>query len=680
MNDDTANRLSLPEIRETGNKILQLDFTDEQLQDMVHAANVPALLMATIHLTGDDSILTNITRGPVSVNIFDVSDGFRENEKEMVRKQALEVLRSYRRHPRALPAFPAEKMMTAMLHFITGEVVPDKQKEMLWEDFFAAGKDKKSVDWNNTKTPVSKRAGFQVMVIGAGMSGILAAIKLQEAGISFTVLEKNKAIGGTWYKNTYPGCRVDIMSHLYCYSFEPLLSCPHFFPTQDFMRQYFTDCSHKYKIAPHIRLGHTVTAMKWEEDRQEWEVGVTLPDGQTEIRRCNAVINATGQLHHPAIPDIPGMASFAGPCFHTADYNQELDLSGKRVGVIGTGSSGIQVATALSGSVKELLIFQRTPHWATPVDVYQEEVPQGKHDAMQHIPYYSNWYRLLLFWRMADGMNHYLVKDPAWKSKDESVNAFNGILRSYLIRHMKKETDSDPALITRIVPDYPPYGKRMLIDNDWYKTLSSPHVTLISGGVREMVPNGLVDQQGETHSVDAIILATGFKPFHPPFSVTGRAGITLLDAWGGAAQYSPRAYLGITMPGFPNYFMTYGPNTNVGTTFSIITISEFQVRYIITCMKEMLENDYSAIEPLQTAYAAYNAKVDAQLEKLVWNHPKVNSWYNSWPGKRSATNLPFSIADYRQLLLQPDMAAFIKYYGKSSPHPPNKVLHDESTD
>ena len=630
--------------------------SDAELIEALQSAHMPTLLAVIMQLTGDLSLLEGPIRTKVNPNdLFDVSGGLTPDEERQVRERALEVLRSYRSDPRPIPPLPSGETLVKMMSYVMGDTVPPRYASMLEEDLNVGAHDPKEIRW--TRPPSEERLrAFRVIVIGAGMSGLLAAIKLQHAGIPYTVIEKNDAVGGTWRENTYPGCGVDVESQFYSYSFEPNSEWTRYFAKQPELRAYWESCATKYQVRPNIRFNTTVTGLRWDDAACLWRVTAERAGEAAEELTANAVICAVGQLNRPKLPDIPGIENFQGPKFHTSAWQHDHELRGKRVAVVGTGASANQIVPAIAEEVGELLLFQRSPQWGLFNPNYFNTVAPGKRQLLERLPGYQKWYRLFQFWKLADGLFPAQRIDPAWPHQDRSINALNDAIRVMFTDYMREQIGGDEQLLAKCLPDYPPFGKRILIDNGWWRTLRRDNVQLITESIVRIGEHSIVTTAGE-YDIDVLVMATGFQPLRLPFEVQGREGLKLEDAWGGDPG-DPRAYLGITLPRFPNFFFLYGPNTNAGTSASIIYTSELQVRYAMECLRELIEGDVAALDVRKDVHDAYNEKVDAALRTLVWSHPKVNSWYNRGPNVRVATNLAFPIVDYWEMTRRPQLSDY----------------------
>jgi 4-hydroxyacetophenone monooxygenase len=321
---------------------------------------------------------------------------------------------------------------------------------------------------------------LNVLVIGAGMSGLLAGIRLSQAGVPFTILDKNAEVGGTWLENTYPGCRVDSSNHMYSYSFEPHV-WPQYFSTQPVLLDYFRGIAERHGLREHIRFNTTVHDAAWDDDRALWRVRVTTADGREETLEANTVITAVGQLNRPRYPDIPGRDSFGGEAFHSAEWRHDVDLTGKRVAVIGTGASAFQFVPEIAAKVAQLTVFQRTPPWAFPAPHYHHDIEAGKNWLLQHVPAYGKWWRFLLFWSATDGFLPGVTADDDWTGDPKAVGQANAEFRELLAQSLAAQAEDRPDLMPHVIPTYPVGGKRALLDNGvWIAALKRDNVRLVT--------------------------------------------------------------------------------------------------------------------------------------------------------------------------------------------------------
>jgi 4-hydroxyacetophenone monooxygenase len=614
---------------------------EAQLRAALEASDIAPQLMVLVHLTGDTAILDEVAphiHGP-----WNFMERVPVELKSKVRAALVEALKDCAEGRRSPAPVPKDDVLRRMMQAGVGQAVPDEYIPLILEETALGANDPRSVAWRKKPAPEAL-ADFKVLIIGAGFSGLGMAIKLQEAGFSFEIIEKNETVGGIWFENGYPGCGVDTPNHFFSYSFEPNHEWPEHFSKRDELWSYIERCADKYDLRRHIRFKTEVTGAHYDPVRALWNVTLKTLGGGIEIRTVNALVTAVGQLNRPSIPDIPGLKDFKGPTFHTGHWDHGQTVKGKRVAMIGTGASGMQTAPSIAPDVAHLTIFQRTPHWAVANPNYHAKVGEGKKWALKNIPFYANWYRFQLFWASSDGLHASLQIDPEWKTPEVSLNAQNQQFRDNLIAHMSKELDGDPELLAKVVPPYPPYGKRMLRDNHWYKMLKRRNVALVTDAIEKISAGAIHTRDGKSHPVDMIVLATGFQAGRMlwPMEIRGANGKSLREIWG---DDNPRAHLGVTVPDFPNLFMLYGPNTNLGHGGSAIFHSECQIRYIMLALREMIERGASAMDCRHEPHDAYNERVDAAHAKMVWSHGGVGNWYKNKAGHVIA-NSPWRLVDY----------------------------------
>ena len=627
--------------------------SDQAIESALQHAGIPALMMAMIHITGDASLLDGVIR-PRTAILGEINGFLPLEQQEQVRRQAFAVIRQFRDKQCQLPSQPDAATLRRMMSFVVGEDVPEEYVPMMMEELNLGGEDSRALQWSDTVTDV-QRQQFPVVVIGAGVGGILAGIRLREAGMPFCIVEKNAGVGGTWYENSYPGARVDTPNYFYCYSFEPNHDWTEYYARQPELQAYLKRCCEEYTISEHLQLNTTVTDVIFDEDQQLWRVHIRRQDGTTETLSARAVISAVGQLNQPKIPDFPGRHYFNGPQFHSARFEHQHDLRGKRVAVIGTGASAFQLVPALAAQVAEIKVFQRSPVWMFPNTQYHTVVPEEVKWLLKHLPYYARWYRFLLFWPASDGLLPSLVTDPAWPHQDRSVCQRNDLARQHMTAWIDSQLPDNPLLREKVVPTYPPFVKRMLQDNgSWLHALQAENAQLITAAITRIEPHGILC--GDTlHEVDVIIYATGFDNHRwlYPINVTGRQGRVLAEEWGD----DPKANLGITVPGYPNLFCIYGPATNLAHAGSLVFNSECQVRYIMSCIGVLLENQKQLLECTQAANDDYNGRLQDWVRQLVWAHGSTDNWYKNSQGKVTA-NLPWRLVDYWKWTQKPDLSQY----------------------
>ena len=473
----------------------------------------------------------------------------------------------------------------------------------------------------------------------------------------YAVIEKNGDVGGTWFENTYPGARVDSSNHAYSYSFAQKFDWPYHHSPQEVLLEYFRDCADLFGVREDIRFNTEVLSVTYDDERCLWAVRVRGPEGAEETIEAEAVISAVGQLNRPKMPNIAGLGSFEGLAFHSAQWDHSIDFAGKSVGVIGTGSSASQFIPHLADDAAEVRIFQRTPNWYAPAPNYHERVAEGFLWLLKHVPTYAQWYRFWLFWAISDGFLPMVEVDDNWQPGDEVTGEGNRQLRDLLAGSLRKQLEGRPDLIEKALPNFPPASKRIVVDNgSWPNTLMREHVHLITEPISQVTPRGILTEDGEEHALDVLVYGTGFQAskFLTPVKVVGRGGVDMHEQWGGDA----RAYLGITIPNFPNFFFLYGPNTNIVVNGSIVYFSECEVQYVLECLKFLLESGQQAIDCRTDVHDAYNERIDAGNLKRAWGVSSVPSWYKSESG-RVAQNWPFTLLEYWQQTKRMDPADYV---------------------
>jgi 4-hydroxyacetophenone monooxygenase len=622
---------------------------DEEIRAALEQVEVAPLLAAVAHLTGDLDLLRDDLR-PDPDRSLEPDGGLTPAAVEAAREVIVGALARYRDAGCPPAPEPDPAALRRIMAFLVGDDNVESYEDLLREELAVEGGDLRAPSWH--KDDVAPDVTFRVAVIGAGMSGLLAAHRLRQAGVEVVILEKNDDVGGTWFENTYPGCRVDVPNHLYSYSFAQT-DWPQHFSTQAELLEYFRGFADRFGLRPLIRFGTEVLSATLDETSMGWQVRVRTPEGAEEVVEANAVISAVGQLNRPSYPDIPGVGDFAGPAFHSARWDHDVELAGKRVAVIGTGASAAQLIPHVAEEAGELLVLQRTPNWFAPTPDYHEEVPGGMRWLMGRVGPYGPWYRVWLFWRMHEGLLPAAVVDPEWESEGQrSVSGPNEMVRLLLSAYIEAEFADRPDLLPEVLPQYPPMAKRIIRDNGiWARTLKRDDVSLITERIERITPAGIVTADGVEHPVDVLIYGTGFtaSEFLTPMQVTGRGGVDLHERWKGDA----RAYLGITVPEFPNLFCLYGPNTNIVINGSIIYFSECEVRYVTEAVRLLLEGGHRAMDVRPEVHDTFNERIDAANRQMAWGASSVSSWYKNQHG-RVAQNWPFSLLEYWERTKAPD--------------------------
>ncbi len=608
---------------------------EQQYAEAVAIANIPTLLMTVVQLTGERKWLEAPYQPRRGRGMGDNdSGGLPEAIQQEIRNAALEAIVAWKDgRPVAIPA-PAPELLVEMLAVMMAEPVPDEYGSMI-----AAQLGTTSL---LPESRIDVPEGFRVLIIGAGVSGLCTAINLQKAGIPFTVLEKHGNVGGVWWENRYPGAGVDTPNHLYSFSFATY-DWTKYFALRDELHSYLEHVADKFDLRSNIRFDTEVLSAEYEEAEQGWAVTVRNAEGELETLHSNVLVSATGIFNPLKYPDIKGLEDFEGECFHTAAWPADVDLTGKRVAIIGNGASAMQTGPEIQPKVASLTVFQRSAQWGAPFEQFRKVVPEPMRFLFNEVPVYQSWYRMGRGWVFNDRIHPALQKDPNWEHPERSLNATNDAHREYFTQHIHSELGDRTDLIDKVVPTYPPFGKRMLMDNGWFRMLTRDNVELVTESVTEIKPRSVVAADGREFEVDVLIIATGFDVlrFLTTFQAKGRSGRSLREVWD---DDNAKAYLGTVVPDFPNFFTLYGPNLQPGHGGSLIFVVEMQVHYIMDILRKMADQGLGAVECRQDVHDEYNAGMDAAHENMVWTHPGMQTYYRNDRG-RIVVNYPHRNVD-----------------------------------
>nr|WP_319444942.1 MULTISPECIES: NAD(P)/FAD-dependent oxidoreductase [unclassified Mycobacterium] len=465
---------------------------------------------------------------------------------------------------------------------------------------------------------------LSVAIIGAGFGGIATAVAMRQAGFDdITIIERSDGVGGTWRSNTYPGAACDVQSHLYSLSFAPNPGWSRTYARQPEILAYLESVADEFDLRRHLRLDTALTRTRWHEDEARWQLDIESGSG-AETLDADVVVSAVGLFAEPRLPDIEGLADFTGPLVHTSRWDDTIAWAGKRVGVVGTGASGVQVIPELADVAAQVTVFQRTPPWMVPKDdrhFTPEELARFRSD-----PVAATAERSRIWQEFHD--------NTAVAADDPLVTGRQGYAKAFLDAQV-----ADEALRAQLTPDYPFRCKRVLLGDDYYRALQRDHVELVSDPIVRITDRAVETASGGRVEVDAIVLATGFETsqYLSGFDVIGTGGRRLHDEWGD----DPRAYLGVAVHGYPNFFMLYGPNTNQGGN-SIVYILEAAAELVLDAVRRLARAGGS-LEVTAAAQARFNARIDAELDRSVWT--KCDSYFRS-PSGRIVTQWPYTELEY----------------------------------
>ena len=550
-----------------------------------------------------------------------------------------------------MPDEPPETELRALMNMATAEEMPDLEFEARRElpGFNAFPW---TADWTGEKPELPE--GFLVAVIGSGFSGIAMGVQLELLGIPYVVLDRRAEPGGTWTVNRYPDVRVDTISITYEYSFEKNYPWSEYFGRGAEVREYLDHVSNKYGVREHTRFERDLKRASFDEMRDVWVLEVESPDG-LEIIEANAIVNAVGTFANPKLPHFEGQESFTGPMIHPSRWPEDFDATGKRIAIIGNGSTGVQLLAPVAAEADQVFVFQRTPQWIAPRDKYGQAVEPEIRWLQDNFPGYWNWWRYMAIAALF-GTHGYLIPDEDWKAQGGHFNPMNDKLRATLTAYIEAQTNGDEDLMSQLVPDYAPFSRRPVVDNGWYRALTCDNVELVTDGIARLTPTGVETVDGQVFDVDMIVTATGFDiiKYLWPADYVGRDGLSVHDFW---STDGPRAYLSMMAPNFPNMFMLYGPNSQPvsgGTGLPIWYV--LWSAYSAQCLVRMIEEGKSRVEVKMEAFERYNTALDEESQKLLLlrdeGAPDKNYYVNEFG--RMQVNAPWYGPEYQRMCSRPD--------------------------
>jgi 4-hydroxyacetophenone monooxygenase len=620
------------------------------LSSAIAEGDIRVLLMVLVHMTGDERWLEPPYKPKRDIRLIpDPDAGVPREIQDEIRAAVLRLFANG--EPKPVITEPGNELILRMMRATLGENVAPEYAPLMREEMGFVARDAR---W--TRQPSGETlAQHHVLIVGAGVCAIALGVALGRLGIPYTIVEKNDELGGTWYVNRYPGCGVDTPNHSYSFSFGARNPWTRYFAQRQELLDYLRKVALEYDIRSHIRLNTELTASRWDEGKRRWISTLKTKSGEQTFE-STSLVSAIGQLNDPSPAHFEGEQDFRGLTLHSALWSDDIELDGKRVAVIGTGATAMQLVPAIADRVASLTVYQRTAQWARPVAGLFDPISDGAQWLLAHLPFYVQWYRFNMFWRYGDGLLPFLRKDPNWPHPARAVNKGNDRHRQELTDFIRSELKDRPDLIEKCIPTYPPYGKRILLDNNWFKTLRKPNVELVTDNIDRFAEDGIVASDGTSRPADIVVISTGFKvsEMAARLNITGRGGRNLKQAW---ANDNPTAYLGITVPDFPNLFLMLGPNAGPAHGGSVIFQSECQSRYISACLVEMIEKGIAAIDPRQEAHDEYVRKVDAEHAQLIWTHPGMTTYYRNKQG-RVFSAMPWRFVDYWAMTHDPDFSQY----------------------
>ena len=580
----------------------------------IDALDPTMALMALIQMTGNRTLLNHY---------WDAIDG---RQEELI--ETFVDINAHEERPTIDPAVAAEirdrlrvavksgkppvmpqldrPMFKRMSRLLLGQDLPDMSVDVAFQHagFTTDSRVRKAAD--------VPPAGFKVIVVGAGMMGINAAIKLQQAGFDFTVLEAMDTVGGNWLTNTYPGAAVDTPSRIYSFSFEPNASWTQFYPRGPEFLSYLDRVTDKYGLRDRIQFGTWVEGAEWDEARKTWTVK-TVRNGKPESHECNILIMAVGPNNNPNYPKVKNLDAFKGPVIHSAAWDHSVDLTGKKVVLVGTGCSGVQVATAIADQVGELVIVQRQPEHILPNPLAHAPVAELERWAMEHVPFVAQWKRLQSLHSQMRDMHGMVMKDEDYAAKTGGFGPINDGMRMLCDGYVKSHFPDDPVMVELLTPNFPVFAKRPILDCGFYDTLKKPNVSIVRGELAEADESAVILGDGTRIECDVLLLSTGYElHFGRQFDIRGAGGKTLKDAF----DPHPFSYEGMLITGFPNFVFMGAPYSYLVANHAVV--SEQQVHYIIELLQWMVDDHLSSFDVSEEATRAFVDDVDAALQNSAW--------------------------------------------------------------
>ena len=613
--------------------------SDETIERSIALAD-PLILRGLIYqLTGDEE-LTEMPLERVEFGYSHMDRIASEADIARVRRKAVDFLKDLRdRGVTELEPGPPERLPRS-LELIAGTTIPQRELEM-WTEETGLEPLARGLKWKKEPSP-ARKAQFQVVIIGGGISGINAAVHLKSAGVPFVLIEKNAGVGGTWYENRYPGIRVDSPSRGYLHLFGLEFPHPYSFCPGEQNVLYMKWVVERFGLAEHIIYNTEVSSAIWDETSQTWAITAKGPEGEKRWA-ANAVISCVGFLSRPQMPTIPGLDSFEGVAAHTARWPDDLDLTGKRIAIVGSGASGYQMTPVVAKSAAHTYLFQRTPSWCYATPSYVSPLPEEVLWIDRSVPFYVNFARFRMG-RMygPDTTVQTLLVDPDFDDP-HARSPMNKAMRDSCLAFIRDKLASRPELIDKMTPAAPPMTSRPIRvdpEENVYTALLRDDVTLVTDPITRITPKG-IEVDGKEIELDVIAIATGFKAndFLWPMEVIGRDGARPEALW---AKDGPRAYIGSMLPGFPNFFMAYGPNTNNFGGLQVIDLLEIEIRFALQCIAGLIEGDRHSVDVTEDAYWRFNSELDKVESRMVYMDPRVVNYYRNVHG-RSSVNGPIDI-------------------------------------
>lgn len=627
----------------------ELDFDEAAVRAALDLANLNVLRIALYQLTGDEVLAQmRVDKVPMRGGAF-FAYVLNERFHEPLKEKALAYLRSTKGEA---PPPPDDDEARRLMELLTGEPLSDREfrfglEELAFADF------PREANWTRVEKP-PRAESFEIVIVGAGASGIVAAIQFEKLGIPYRIIERQSDLGGTWQLNHYPDARVDTNSYLYQFKFVKNYPWTEYFASQKEVRGYLERVAREYGVADKIEFDVELRKATYVEESGTWDLELLDCSGVTSRVNANVVVSAAGLFSTPKVPDIPGIETFEGRIFHTTDWDDAYDYSGARLAVIGNGSTGTQLMPKLAEDAAHLTVYQRTPQWVSKMEGYRETIPAGVRWLFDNVPFYWNWY-CYSSQMTTSGMQGAQVYDREWQRNGGQISERNDGLRKALVEYIESKVGHDPDLVAKVTPEYAPLARRLVVDNGWYDALLRDNVDLVDCGIERITSTGIVDNDGFETPLDAIALAAGFEVsrYMWPVEYVGRGGTTLENLW---EADGARAYLGMTMPQFPNLFVFYGPNAQPRAG-GFLSWVEIWSRYVARSVVTLIESGHRTIEVRRDVFEDYNARMDEAMTDLIWENEGPKSTTNYYVNRHGRQNvqMPWLLDEYHEWVVEPDM-------------------------
>ncbi|KAJ5890108.1 hypothetical protein N7504_010918 [Penicillium tannophilum] len=621
------------------------------IKSAIDKSNLNALRLALLQVTGDPDLANMRTRRHAIRGGAMFAHVLSEEDVPALKEKAFAYLVARAPGDR-IPPPPSKAEAKKLTDLFGDEPVPEYEydyhyEELAYEEF------PRDAKWTDKKPSADKIDNFKVVVIGGGISGIAAAVQFKRLGLNFQVLERQGAIGGTWLLNSYPDARVDTSSYLFQFKFFKNYPWSEYFASAGETRKYLDDVAEHYQIKDHFKFNREVIGAVWHEDTSEWELTVKHADGLEETIICNAIVSGSGLFATANQPDIKGIKDFKGPIFHTSKWDSSVDYRNKRVALLGTGSTGTQLAPAVAREAKQFTVFQRTPNWIMKMDGYRSEIDDHVRWMFANMPYYWNLYCYSS--HVTSQQLQYMQNiDKDWQAKGGKINERNDLVQKNLTEYIMSKAEGVPGLLEKILPKHAPLVRRLVVDNGFYDMLHRENVELVTDDIDQFTENGLKTKDGVEREFDIVVLGTGFKvtQYFWPCKYVGRNEASMQSLW---SKDGPRSYMGLAMPGFPNFFSFYGPN-HQPRSGGFYSWGEIWARYTALCFVHMLENDKSSMECRKDVFDEYNTRLDEAAKDLIWEMEGHGYYVNEFG--RQSVNAPWHTAVYHRMVSKPNFEDF----------------------